>query len=34
MAGRGEAGLYYVALVDLFNYTAVFWGTYMQHMPT
>jgi hypothetical protein len=34
MAGRGEAGLYYVGLVDLFNCTAVFWGPDMQRMPT
>jgi hypothetical protein len=34
MAGSGEAGLYYIELVDLFNYTAVFWGTDMQRVPT
>jgi len=25
VAGRSEAGLYYVGLVDLFDYSAVFW---------
>jgi hypothetical protein len=34
VAGIGEAGLYHVGLIDLFNYTAVFWGRDMQRVPT
>ena len=32
MAGRGEAELPYVGLVDLIDCTAVFWGPDMQGM--